>query len=33
MAIAMAILIASVIISWSLDKLAEAINKKEDNHE
>lgn len=33
MAIAMAILIASVIISWSLDKLAEAINKKEDSHE
>lgn len=33
MAIAMAILIASVIISWSLDKLAEAINKKEDNNE
>lgn len=33
MTIAMAILIASFIISWSLDKLAEAINKKEDNNE
>lgn len=33
MTIAMAILIASVIISWSLDKIAEAINKKEDNNE
>lgn len=29
----MAILIASVIISWSLDKIAEAINKKEDSNE
>lgn len=30
MEIAVAIVIASVIISWSIDKLTDAINKKED---
>ena len=33
MEIAAAIIIASFIISWSLDKLADAINRKEDSHE